>query len=509
MKPNILIIMDGFGLGKDYKGNAIKHANTPNIDYLLKKYPNSKLHASSNYVGLPENQMGNSEVGHLNIGAGRIVCQELLRINSSIKDKSFFKNKSFLKAIRHCKKNKSSLHLMGLVSDGGIHSHIDHLLNLIDLCKKEKFYRVYIHAFLDGRDTMPLIAHKFIKQIEEKIKDIGFGKIVTIAGRYYAMNRDKNWKLTKMAYDCMVNKKSDHIVKTIHEAFELEYKENVTDEFMQPTIINSNGIDAISDNDSIIAFNYRSDRMIQLLHAFNDKNFSSFERERKLRNIVFVTMTPYEEKNIYKNLFVAYPLENKMKNIFSNWIEKNKLSQLRITEFEKSKHVTYFFDGLKDNIKKKEKRIILPRKDVFTYDQDPKMQSEKITQEVLNNYKKYNFIIVNYPNCDAVGHSGKISETIKAVEAVDESIGKIISKINLNEVNLIITADHGNAEHMIDEKTNEPDKMHTTNMVPFIICSNNYELQDGKLSDIAPTILSLNKLKIPKEMTGTVLIKQK
>ncbi|MEG2620585.1 MAG: 2,3-bisphosphoglycerate-independent phosphoglycerate mutase [Bacilli bacterium] len=510
MKKSILVIMDGYGLSNNKEGNAIMAANTPTLDMLFNTYPNTRLEASGLLVGLPEGQMGNSEVGHLNIGAGRLIYQDLLKITNSIENRNFFSNKALNSAIDNCEKNTSNLHIYGLISDGGVHSHLNHLMAVLDLCKARNFTRVYLHAFLDGRDTEPLVAKKYVDQIQNKMNNIGIGKIATIGGRYYAMNRDRNWELTKMAYDAMVLGISDIKVNSINEAFEKEYYENLTDEFMKPTVILENGkpISTIAAKDSIISFNFRSDRMIQLLHAFNDEEFNDFNRSTGQIKTCFVCMTPYLEENPYENVLIAFPQDSKIENTIGEYLSKCGKTQIRISEFEKSQHVTYFFDGCEDVVKAGEEIVIFPRPEVFTYDEIPEMQSEKITNAVLaaSATNKYDFILVNYPNCDAVGHSGKLSETIKAVEAVDKAIGKIISNVNLENVNLFITADHGNAEEMINLKTGEPNKKHTTNLVPFIFCNTKYSLSTGKLSDITPTILKASGLEIPNEMTGRALI---
>lgn len=502
MKPVILTILDGVGLRDDSYGNAFKAANTPNFDYLWNTYPHCSLKASGEAVGIPSGQMGNSEVGHTNIGAGRVVYQSLLKINNAIKDNTFFNNQSFLRAIDNCKKNNSNLHLLGLVSDGGIHSHINHLFALLDLCKKENFERVYIHALLDGRDTDPLIAPKYINQLQEKINKIGIGKIITIGGRYYAMNRDRNWKLTKMAYDTIVNARGPLTAATIDEAFQKEYEQNMTDEFMQPTILEEI---PITDGDSMIMFNYRSDRMIQLLRSLKDPDFKEFERNPI--DLLLVTMTDYEENDKYKNLFVAFEPE-KLVNTIGEYISNLGMSQLRLSEFEKSGHVTFYFSGCSDNIFKNEDRKIFERSNVFTYDEDPKMRAYDITNFLINSIGKYDLTVVNFPNGDALGHTGIYSKAIEGIEELDKCLGKIIELVNLDEIIWIITADHGNCENMI-EPDGTPNKMHSTNLVPFIIVNKDYKVDKkriGALADIAPTILAIMGQKIPSEMTGNVLI---
>lgn len=499
----VLTILDGVGLKEDSYGNAFKEAKTPNFDYLWNKYPHCRLEASGEYVGIPKGQMGNSEVGHTNIGAGRIVYQSLVKINKSIEDNSFYTNEAFLKAINNCKENDSALHLLGLVSDGGIHSHINHLVELLELCKKESFNKVYIHALLDGRDTEPLVAPKFIEQLEKAIDRIGVGKIITIGGRYYAMNRDRNWDLTELAYNAIINGESEINVKTIEEAFQKEYVENNTDEFMRPTVLESV---PVNDGDSMIMFNYRSDRMIQLLRSLKEPSFSEF----KHRNIdlLLVTMTDYEKNDNYKNLFIAFPNED-LSNTLGEIISKKGLSQLRLSEFEKSGHITFYFNGCKDIIYPNEDRKIFERSNVFTYDEEPKMRSYDITQHLIDSLDKYDVIIVNYPNGDALGHTGIYSKVIEGIEELDKCIGKLFENIVRDDVVWIVTADHGNCENML-EPDGTPNKMHTTSQVPFIIVSDNYNLDSnyvGKLADIAPTILKIMDLEIPNEMNGNILIK--
>jgi len=502
MKPVVLCILDGVGIRNDSFGNAFKEAKTPNFDYLWKNYPHCLLNASGEAVGIPKGQMGNSEVGHMNIGAGRIVYQSLLKINKEIENGNFFKNEEFLNAIDNCKKNDSNLHLIGLVSDGGVHAHIDHLIALLELCKKENFDRVYIHALLDGRDTEPLVAPMYIEYLKQKINEIGVGKIISIGGRYYAMNRDRNWELTKMGYDCIVNGISEITAKTTEEAFEIEYSQNKTDEFMLPTVLESI---PVKNGDSMIMFNYRSDRMIQLLRSLKDPNFNEFDVKKI--DLFLVTMTNYEDNDGYVNVHVAYKPEV-MKNTLGEYISKLRLKQLRLSEFEKSGHVTFYFSGCSDNIYDYEDRKIFERSKVFTYDEDPKMRSFDICDYLIDSVEKYDLMVVNFPNGDALGHTGIYPKVIEGIEALDKCLGLIIDKINFNEINFIITADHGNCENMIDSD-GTPNKMHSTNPVPFILLNNEFTIDDtkvGKLADIAPTILKLMNLEIPKEMTGDVLI---
>ena len=501
MKKVLLTILDGVGLTEEVKGNAFYKAKTPNFDFLWNNYPHTMLKASGEAVGIPKGQMGNSEVGHTNIGAGRIVYQSLVKINKSIEDGTFYRNEKFIDAINNCKKFNSNLHLLGLVSDGGVHSHIEHLIELLNLCKKENFSRVYIHVLLDGRDTEPLVGPKYVKLLQDNIKRIGIGKIITIGGRYYAMNRDRNWDLTEMAYNVIINGQGDIKVNSCEEAFQIEYDSNDTDEFMKPSLLESV---PVKDNDSMIMFNFRSDRMIQMLRSLKDPEFSEFDA-RKIE-LYLVTMTDYEQNDKYRNLFVAYPPED-LNNTLGEYISKLGLKQLRLSEYEKSGHITFYFSGCSDQIFDLEDRKIFDRADVFTYDEDPKMRSYDITDYLLDNLSKYDLAVVNYPNGDALGHTGIFPKVIEGVEELDKCLGIIQKNIDLNEYIWIITADHGNCEKMIDSD-GTPNKMHTTNLVPFIVVNKNVKLrkETGVLADIAPTILNLMELEIPKEMTGRVLI---
>lgn len=500
MKKILLCIMDGVGLTKEKKYNAVYNAKTPVLDKLWDKYPNCLLEASSTYVGLPKGQMGNSEVGHMNIGAGRIVYQSLELINSKIKDKSFYDNIEFLKVINHVKDNNSKLHLIGLLSDGGVHSHINHLFALLDLCKKEKVKDVYIHIFTDGRDVSPTSGIKYIEALEKKIKSIGLGKIASISGRYYGMDRDNRFDRVKKSYDVMTTPGE---VKDAKKGWKESQKNGVTDEFIEPFRACDNGY--ITDNDGIIFFNYRPDRVRELASILTNDKYEAFDR-KKINNLKVVTMMKVTDTVLCPN---AFELE-KPQNTLGEYISSKGLSQLRIAETEKYAHVTYFFDGGIDKVYENEKRILVPSPKVATYDLEPQMSANMITaslvKEITNNHE--DLIVLNFANGDMVGHTGDYNAAIKAVETVDSCIGKILDNISLDEYTLIVTADHGNCEVM-KNKDGSINTSHTTNVVPFIVTDKKLKLTNGKLGDIAPTILYLMGLDIPKEMTGNILVKKK
>jgi len=492
--------MDGVGIRDSLKGNAFKNANTFTIDKLMKEYPNILLNASGEYVGLPKGQMGNSEVGHTTIGSGRTIYQSLEKINKSIEDNSFYQNKEILSGIEFARNNNSKLHLIGLLSDGGIHSHIDHLFALLDMCQKEKFYNVYIHVITDGRDTAPDSGIIYIKKLKEKLEILGFGKIATICGRYYMMDRDNRFERVKEAYDMLVDLKGD-IYTYPEQAWKNNQARGITDEFINPSIINANG--CIEDNDSIITFNFRPDRLRELYACLTNKEFPCFER-KTLNNIKLVTMMPVSKDVICTNAFQKDNVDNVLGWVISN----NNLSQLRIAETEKYVHVTYFFDGGNELELNKCNKILIPSPKVNTYDLKPEMSAYEITDTLLKEIdKKYDLIILNYANGDMVGHTGVYEKGIIAVEAIDKCIKKLIDNIDLSEYTIIITADHGNCEQMINDD-DTVNTAHTTNLVPFIILDKNINFKQsvGSLTDIAPTILKIMDLDIPKEMTGDVLI---
>lgn len=499
MRPILLTIIDGFGIREEVKGNAVKLANKPNYDYLWNKYPHSTLVASGEEVGLPAGQMGNSEVGHMNIGAGRLVYQPQELINSSIKSKTFFENQEILKIINHTKNENSKLHIIGLVSDGGVHSHINHLLALLDMCKQNNVEKLYLHLFTDGRDVDPHSAQKYIDEVQAKLNEIGIGKIASISGRYYAMDRDNNYDRLKKAYDVIVNN-SETAAVSISDYINNSYQQGISDEFLVPASFELNG--RISENDGVIVFNYRKDRLRELLTALTNPDFDEME-VTKFKNLKLVTMLPVVESVKAPHAFD----DPSLKNILGEYIANKGLSQLRIAETEKYAHVTFFFDGGKEEDYPNERKILIPSPKVATYDLKPEMSIEEVTQALLNELStnKYDLIILNFANCDMVGHTGSLEAAIKAVEAVDKNLGKLYQKIQELNGLMIVTADHGNCELMIDENDNVITS-HTTNKVPFIICNENYKPKDGKLGDIAPTILKIMDLEIPEEMTGNSLI---
>ncbi len=507
-KLTMLIILDGFGDNQNKDGNAIKLAKTPNIDKLMKKYPNTDIFTSGLAVGLPEGQMGNSEVGHTNIGAGRIVYQELTRITKSIEDGDFFTNPEFIAAIENCKKHNSKLHILGLVSDGGVHSHNRHLYGLLEMAKRRDFENVYVHCFLDGRDTPPASAESYIVKLQEKMQEKEIGKIASICGRFYSMDRDKRWERVQKCYDALVKgegKKASSAVKAIEDS----YQKEVFDEFVEPTVI-CNGeepVATIEKNDSVIFFNFRPDRAREITRALVDSDFNDFETKKDL-NLYFVCFTNYDET--MPNVHIAFKKET-LHNTFGEYISKLGYTQLRIAETEKYAHVTFFFNGGEEKLFKGEDRILVPSPKVETYDLKPEMSAYEVTDKVIEAIQKdyYDCIILNYANTDMVGHTGSLDAAIKAVEAVDKCVGRVVKLVEEKEGNLLITADHGNAEQMIDYKTGEPHTAHTTNPVPLILVTKNKKLKlktDGKLADLAPTMLDLMNLEKPGEMTGESLL---
>lgn len=510
-KLTMVMILDGFGENSNKDGNAVELANTPNIDRLMKIWPTTDIHASELSVGLPEGQMGNSEVGHTNIGAGRIVYQELTKITKSIEDGDFFTIPELVEAIENCKKNNSKLHILGLVSDGGVHSHIRHLFAILELAKRKDFENVYVHCFTDGRDTAPTSGESYIAQLEEKMKEKGVGKIATISGRFYAMDRDKRWNRIQKAYDAMVNGNGIKATSAI-AAVESSYQKEVFDEFIEPTVI-CNGdtpVATIEDNDSVIFFNFRPDRAREITRTLVDPDFNEFETKKM--NLDYVCFTQYDET--MPNVKVAFKPE-RLVNTFGEYVSKQGLNQLRIAETEKYAHVTFFFNGGVEEPNVDEARLLVNSpKDVATYDLKPEMSAPEVGMDLVEAIKsdKYDVIVINFANPDMVGHTGVIPAAIKAVERVDGLVGDAVQAVKDMDGVLFICADHGNAEKMIDYETGEPHTAHTTNPVPFILVNADpkYTLREGGcLADIAPTLLQIMGLEQPKEMTGKSLLIEK
>lgn len=503
-KRVLLCILDGWGISDNAKFNAVAQAATPNYDNFIKTMPHTQIHADGNNVGLPKGQMGNSEVGHLNIGAGRIVYQELTRINKSIEDGDFFENEEFLNAINHAKDNKSSLHIYGLVSTGGVHSSIEHLKALIKLAAKEGLKDVYVHAFLDGRDTPPQSAKEFLQEIEDTLKENKLPPIASVIGRYWVMDRDKRWERVERAYNALLlgeGNKANSAIEGLSES----YKNGKNDEFVEPIIV---GPKRIENNDSVIFFNYRPDRAREITNAIAIKDFDGFNRKAVRDNLYYVCMTQYDETF---PLPVAFKPE-KLTNILGRVLDDNNVKEFRTAETEKYAHITFFFNGGEEVPFKLETRKLVASPKVATYDMQPEMSAYEVCDNVVKalDNKEYGFILVNFANPDMVGHTGIMEAAVKAVEAVDNCIGKIAKKAHQNNVEMIITADHGNAEWMYNEETHSPQTAHTTNPVPFILVTNDMKdakLKDkGALCDIAPTVLDLLGIKKPEEMTGTSLI---
>ncbi|ACV64627.1 phosphoglycerate mutase, 2,3-bisphosphoglycerate- independent [Desulfofarcimen acetoxidans DSM 771] len=506
--PVVLVILDGWGLCEDKRGNAIACARKPNMDGYWAKYPHSKLVCSGEDVGLPHGQMGNSEVGHLNMGAGRVVYQELTRITRAIKDGSFFQNAEFLKIMDKIKQAGSSLHLMGLLSDGGVHSHIDHLFALLELAGKEGLEKVSVHVFLDGRDVPPDNAKEYIMQLQNKIKELGIGEIATVSGRYYAMDRDRRWERVARAYEAMVYGRGQVAPNPI-EAVDQSYGKEKPDEFVEPTVIlkdNGEPVAVVSDNDGIIFYNFRPDRAREITRAFVDKDFSGFDRGNGHPKVEFLCMTQYDRTI---DAPVAY-MPQVLKNTLGEVLSRHGISQLRLAETEKYAHVTFFFNGGVEVPNPGEERILIASPKVATYDLQPEMSAGEVTDVFLEQIRldKFKVVIMNYANPDMVGHTGDMKAAVRAVETVDGCLGRLVEAVLEKDGVVLITADHGNAEHMMDEKGN-PFTAHTTDPVPFLLIGEAYSgvsLRQGRLEDIAPTILQLLDIAKPEEMTGESLI---
>jgi 2,3-bisphosphoglycerate-independent phosphoglycerate mutase len=502
--PVALIILDGFGLREENYGNAVSQARKPNFDKLWNEYPHATLTACGEAVGLPEGQMGNSEVGHLNIGAGRIVYQNLTRINKSIREGEFFKEPALLRAIDHVKANNSKLHIMGLLSDGGVHSHYEHLFALLQLAKLNGLTDVYVHGFLDGRDVNPQSALDYIEQTEVKMEEIGVGKFASITGRYYAMDRDKRWDRVEKTYRTLV----DGIAKTAatpSAGVLASYENDIHDEFVEPFIIEELGkpVATIEDGDAVISFNFRPDRAIQLVRAFTDPNFDEFVTGKTFTNVKFVSFTHYSDDVIADVVFENDNLVDTLGEVISN----NGLSQLRIAETEKYPHVTFFMSGGKEDQFVGEERMLIASPKVATYELQPEMSAYEVTDSLITAIEadRFDAIILNFANPDMVGHSGMLAPTIKAIETVDECLGRIIDALGAKGGHAIVTADHGNADEVFTEE-GTPMTAHTTNPVPVIITKTGIELREGGiLADLAPTMLKLLDLKQPEKMTGKPL----
>lgn len=503
-----LIILDGFGCRDEELGNAVKQAKTPNFDRYWKKYPHNQLTASGEAVGLPSGQMGNSEVGHLNIGAGRIVYQSLTRVNLSIKQGDFFEVEAFVKSMQHAKDNNKALHLLGLLSDGGVHSHIEHLFALLELAKKMDLEKVYVHAFLDGRDVGPQTAKQYIEQAEAKMTELGVGQIATVSGRYYSMDRDKRWDRVQKAYDALVYGKGPEY-NDPQAVIADSYENGIFDEFVLPSVImdeNGEPIGKVEDEDSMIVYNFRPDRAIQISRTFANEDFKDFDRGQQYpKNLDFVMLTNFSET---VDGYVAYNPTN-LDNTVGEVLAQNNLKQLRIAETEKYPHVTFFMSGGREEEFPGEKRILINSPKVATYDLQPEMSAYEVTEALLAELEagQHQAIILNFANPDMVGHSGMLEPTIQAIEAVDECLGKIVDKILELGGQAIITADHGNSDEVTTPEGG-PMTAHTTNPVPVIVTKDEISLRDGGiLADLSPTLLDLLNVEKPKEMTGTTLIK--
>lgn len=511
-KTTVLMILDGYGLNDKTKGNAVKQAKTPVMDKLMAEYPFVKGNASGMAVGLPDGQMGNSEVGHLNMGAGRIVYQELTRITKEIQDGTFFENPALLHAVENCKKNDSSLHLFGLLSDGGVHSHNTHLYGLLELAKRNNLSKVYVHAFLDGRDTPPASGKDFVIALEEEMKKIGVGKVATVTGRYYAMDRDNNYDRVEKAY-LALTKGEGLTADSAACGIQASYDRDETDEFVKPTVVMEGGkpVAVIGDGDSVIFFNFRPDRAREITRAFCDDDFKGFAREKKL-DLKYVCFSEYDPTIPNKEIAFHKIAVN---NTFGEWLAANHMTQARIAETEKYAHVTFFFNGGVEEPNPGEDRVLVPSpKEVATYDLKPEMSAYGVCDKLVEAIDggKYDVIIINFANPDMVGHTGVEAAAIKAVEAVDECVGRAVEAIKRNGGAMFICADHGNAEQLVDYETGAPFTAHTTNPVPFILVNYDpaYTLREGGcLADIIPTLIQIMGKEQPAEMTGKSLLEKK
>lgn len=509
-KTTVLMILDGFGISEKREGNAILQANTPVLDGIYKKYPMVKGYASGRDVGLPEGQMGNSEVGHLNIGAGRIVYQELTRITKAIEDGDFYENPELLVGIEHCKRNNSALHLMGLLSDGGVHSHNMHLYALLRLAKKHELEKVYVHAFLDGRDTSPSSGARYMAELEEKMREIQCGVVATVTGRYYAMDRDNRWDRVQEAYQAMVLGRGATATEAVC-AIEQSYEKGKMDEFVPPTIIlNEEGLakGKINDHDGIIFFNFRPDRAREITRALCHPAFDGFPREKEVQDLKFVSFTEYDV-TIEEKVVAFKP--QRLTNTLGEYISSLGFKQLRTAETEKYAHVTFFFNGGVEEANPGETRLLVPSPKVATYDLKPEMSAYEVTDGLVEAIlsKEYDLIICNLANSDMVGHTGIMEAAIKAVEAVDTCVGKVLEALISTGASMFLCADHGNSDQMIDYESGEAFTAHSTNPVPFVLLNATDGIglrEGGRLADIAPTLLEMMGLPIPVEMTGKSLL---
>ena len=510
-KPVVLMILDGYGLNSSTKGNGVALAKTPVMDKLMAEYPYVKGYASGLAVGLPDGQMGNSEVGHLNMGAGRIVYQELTRITKSIEDGDFFENKELLGAIENCKKNNSDLHLYGLLSDGGVHSHITHVFALLELAKRNGIKNVYVHCFMDGRDTAPDSGKDFIAKLYDKMEELGVGEIASVTGRYYAMDRDNRWDRVEKAYRALTLGEGNQAACG-KCAIKASYEAGKTDEFVEPTVITKDGkpVGVIKDKDSVICFNFRPDRAREITRCFCDDEFTGFDRGSR-KDVYYVCFTDYDVT--IPNKYVAFKKE-KITNTFGEFLAANNMTQARIAETEKYAHVTFFFNGGVEEPNKGEDRILVKSPKVATYDLQPEMSALEVCDKLCEAIRsdKYDVIIINFANPDMVGHTGVVDAVIKAIETVDACVGRAVEAVKEKDGVMFICADHGNAEVLVDENTGEPYTAHTTNPVPFILVNydNEYTLKEnGKLCDIVPTLIDIMGMEKPAEMTGQSLLIKK
>ena len=504
-KPTMLMILDGYGINPRTEGNAIANAHKPEIDKIFETYPNTAIKACGLDVGLPEGQMGNSEVGHLNIGAGRIVYQELTKITKHIQEGTFFENTALTNAMNHVLENGSALHILGLLSDGGVHSHITHLKALLDMAKKKGLEKVYVHAFLDGRDVPPRCAKEYIADLEAYMDEIGLGRIIMVSGRYYAMDRDKRWERLIKAYDAMTVSEGE-TADSAEAAVDNAYARDENDEFVLPTVVLP--AVAIEDNDAMVMYNFRPDRAREITRCFVDDEFDGFERKKKINNLKYVCMTQYDAT--MPNVEIAYPPET-MKNTLGEYLSGLGMKQLRIAETEKYAHVTFFFNGGVEAPNPDEDRILINSPKVATYDLQPEMSAYLVTDKVIEEIEKdkYDVIILNFANADMVGHTGVMEAAVKAIEALNDCVPKIVDAVLAKDGQILLTADHGNADEMADEEGNIV-TAHSLNEVPLVHIANNpKKLKDGgRLSDLAPTLLDLMDIPVPEEMTGTSLIEK-